>query len=48
MRTIFAVVGSNLTVAYFEIKMFALLPQIYPRHGIDPDLKFILENLPLI
>ena len=31
MRTIFAVVGSNLTVAYFEVKMFALLPQIYPR-----------------
>ena len=31
MRTIFAVVGSNLTVTYFEAKMFALLPQIYPR-----------------
>ena len=26
MGTIFAVVGSNLTVAYFEVKMFALLP----------------------
>ena len=31
MGTIFAVVGSNLTVAYFEVQMFALLPQIYPR-----------------
>ena len=31
MGTIFAVVGSNLTVAYFEVKIFALLPQIYPR-----------------
>ena len=29
--TIFAVVGSNLTVAYFEEKMFAILPQIYPK-----------------
>ena len=82
MKTIFAVVGSNLTVAYFEIKMFALLPQIYSRdcvdyfvcnyfrfldnifhtllisfdiepfykliNELDPDLKFILENLPLI
>ena len=35
MGTIFAVVGSNLTVAYFEVKMFALLPQIYPRHFVD-------------
>ena len=26
MGTIFAVVGINLTVAYFEVKMFALLP----------------------
>ena len=31
MGTIFAVVGSNLTVAYFEEKMFAILPQIYPK-----------------
>ena len=31
MGTIFAVIGSNLTVAYFEVKMFGLLPQIYPR-----------------
>ena len=31
MGTIFAVVGSNLTVTYFEVKMFALLPQTYPR-----------------
>ena len=35
METIFAVVGSNLTVAYFEVKMFALLPQIYPRDFVD-------------
>ena len=35
MGTIFAVVGSNLTVAYFEVKMFALLPQIYPRDFAD-------------
>ena len=35
MGTIFAVVSSNLTVAYFEIKMFALLPQIYPRDIVD-------------
>ena len=35
MGTIFAVVGSNLTVAYFEVKMFALLPQIYPRDFVD-------------
>ena len=35
MGTIFAVVGSNLTVAYFEVKMFALLPQIYPRDFLD-------------
>ena len=38
MGTIFAVVGcfcSNLTVAYFEVKMFALLPQIYPRDLVD-------------
>ena len=33
--TIFAVVGSNLTVAYFEEKMFAILPQIYPKDFVD-------------
>ena len=33
--TIFAVVGSNLTIAYFEVKMFALLPQIYPGDFVD-------------
>ena len=31
MGTIFAVVGSNLTVAYFEEKMFTIVPQIYPK-----------------
>ena len=35
MGTIFAVVGSNLTMAYFEVNMFALLPQIYPRDFVD-------------
>ena len=35
MGTISAVVSSNLTVAYFEVKMFALLPQIYPRDFVD-------------
>ena len=35
MGTVFAVVDSNLTVTYFEVKMFALLPQIYPRDFVD-------------
>ena len=35
MGTIFAVIGSNVTVAYFEVKMFALLPQIYPTDFVD-------------
>ena len=35
MGTIFAVVGSNLTVAYFEEKMFSILPQIYPKYFVD-------------
>ena len=35
MGTIFAVLGSNLTVAYFEVKMFALLPRIYPKDFVD-------------
>ena len=30
MGTIFVVFGINVTLAYFEGKMFALLPQIYP------------------
>ena len=41
MGTIFAVVDSNLTVAYFEVKMFALLPQIYPRDFVD---YFVVRN----
>ena len=79
MGTKFAVVGSNLVVAFEEIKMFALIPQLYqqdfvdflihnyfrfldnifhkrlenfdtePLHNminnLDPDLKFIFENL---
>ena len=35
MGTLFVVVGSNLTVTYFEAKMFALLPQIYPGDFLD-------------
>ena len=35
MGTIFAVDGSNLTVAYFEEKMFAILLQIYPKDFVD-------------
>ena len=31
VRTIFSVVGSNLTLAYFEEKMIATLPHIYPK-----------------
>ena len=40
MGTIFAVVGSNLTVAYSEEKMFAILPQIYPKDFVD----FFISN----
>ena len=36
----FAVVGSNLIVAYEEVKMFALLPQLYPRDFAD----FFIRN----
>ena len=36
----FAVVGSNLVVAYKEIKLFALLLQIYPQDFVD----FLLRN----
>ena len=31
MGTIFSIVGSNIMVAYFEEKMFAILPRIYPK-----------------
>ena len=40
MRTIFAVVRSNLTVADFEEKMFAILPQIDPKDFVD----FFIRN----
>ena len=40
MGTKFAVVGSNLFVACKEIKLFALLPQIYPQDFVD----FLLRN----
>ena len=55
MGTIFPAVGSNLTVAYFEEKMFAILPKIYPKDFVDfficnyfrflENLQFIFEEL---
>ena len=36
----FVVVGSNLVVAYKEIKLFAHLSQIYPQYFVD----FLLRN----
>ena len=35
MGTKFAVIGSNLVVVYKEIKLFALLSQIYPQDFVD-------------
>ena len=35
MGTTFAVAGSNLVVAYKEIKLFALLPQVFPQDFVD-------------
>ena len=35
MGTPAAVVGANLVVAYLEVKMFRLLPQLYPRDFVD-------------
>ena len=40
MWTKFAVVSSNLVVAYKEIKLFALLLQVYPQDFAD----FLLRN----
>ena len=40
MGIIFVVVGSNLRVAYFEEKMFAILPQIYPKDFVN----FFIRN----
>ena len=40
MGTKFAVVASNLVVVYKEIKLFALLPQVYPQDFVD----FLLRN----
>ena len=34
------VVGSNLVVAYKEIKLFTLLPQVYPQDFVN----FLLQN----
>ena len=36
----FATVGSNLDVAYKEIKLFEFLPQVYPHDFVD----FLLCN----
>ena len=35
MGTFFAVVGSNITVVYFQEKMFTILSQIYPKEFVD-------------
>ena len=35
MGTTFAVVGSNLVVAYMELKLFEILPKVYPREFVD-------------
>ena len=35
MGATFAVVGSNLVVAYKEIELFALWPQLYPQDFVD-------------
>ena len=40
MGTKFAVVSSNLVGVYKEIKLFALLPQVYPQDFVD----FLLRN----
>ena len=40
MGTTFAVVGSNLVVAYQEVKLFDILPQLFPRDFVD----FIIRN----
>ena len=40
MGTKFAVVVSNLVVTYKEVKMFALLPQLYPQDFVD----FFIRN----
>ena len=40
VSTKFAVIGSNLVTAYEETKMFALLPQLYPRDFVD----FFIRN----
>ena len=40
MGTKFAVVSSNSVVAYEEVKMFALLPQLYPQDFVD----FFIRN----
>ena len=40
MRTKFGVVGSNLVAVYKEVKMFALLLQLYPQDFVD----FFIRN----
>ena len=48
MKTVFAVVGSNLTVIYFEEKMFATLPQIWDKVFKSGLSKFFKDCLPKI
>ena len=43
METKFSVVGSNLVVAYKQIKLFALLPQVYPQDFVDHISLFFCE-----
>ena len=52
MGTKFAVVGSNLVVAYKEIKLFVLLPQVCPQDFVDLLLskyfKFSIHGLKIL
>ena len=43
MGTIFDVVGSNLSVAYFEEKMFAILPQIIQKTLLTFSIAIIFD-----
>ena len=45
MGTKFEVVGSNLVVAYEEVKMFALLPQLYPQYFVDTFIRNCFQFL---
>ena len=45
METKFAVVDSNLVVAYEEVKMFALLPQLYPQDFVYSFIRYCFRFL---